>query len=807
LSEVLDSLPDAILVVDDSSGEIRATNQKLESLWKISVNELNHLDWPGVQRTICPQLEEPEVFEEILRKIGRSPDAVTDTVAGLKDGRTVQFHSEPRLVSGTTCGRVWTFRDVTEQTRTESALQYEKHLFGLLLSSLPEHIYFKDRAGRFTRGNQAMARLFGFDDPSQLIGKSDFDFFTREHAEPAFADEQALMEERLPMSTKEEKETWPDGRETWVITTKAPLRDAGGRIVGTFGISHDITERKLFEQQLSAAKEQAEGANRAKSEFLANMSHEIRTPMNGVIGMIGLLLETDLTPSQRECAEMVRTSGEALLSVINDILDFSKIEAGKLHTESYPFDLRQIGEEVQEMLAGKADGHKLDLVLEYPPELQRHFIGDGGRIRQVLTNLVGNAVKFTESGHVLTTVECVARDEERLQVQVSVQDTGPGIPENKLNLLFQKFSQVDGSTTRRHTGTGLGLAISKQLVELMGGSVGVKSRLGEGSTFWFTLPLRIDPHPVSAAREAGDLRGLRALVVDDNALNRRILQEQIHSWGMRNVSLASGREVLAALRKARAEGDPYDFLLLDYQMPEMDGLAVAAAVKADRECGGVAIVVLTSAYCWREIHQDDAPFDACLTKPVRESHLMNTLTLLLAKKRQAQSESAATPAPAPAFTSALAGKFSGSPLRVMVVEDNFINQKVAVRMLDRLGLTADVAGNGREAVRMYESRQHDVIFMDCQMPEMDGYEATRQIRQIEISGRRPAIVAMTAEAMTGARETCLAAGMDDYISKPIKMEDLAGALDAWTGDRAPQAVAGPGTKGGLTEQDDEKHWK
>ena len=790
LSEVFDALPDAVLLIDPS-GEIRASNRKLESLWRIPSGELNPLDWARALSAILAQLEGPEVFEDALRKIDRTPGAVTDSVVGLKDGRTVECHSAPHLVSGAIGGRVWTFRDITEQTQTEAALQHEKHLFDLLLSSLPEHIYFKDRACRFTRVNQAMARLFALHDPAQLIGKSDFDFFTREHAEPAFADEQALMEGRLPTSTKEEKETWPDGRETWVLTTKAPLRDSGGRIVGTFGISHDITERKLVERELRDAKDQAEAANRAKSEFLANMSHEIRTPMNGVIGMIGLLLETDLTASQRECAEMVRTSGEALLSVINDILDFSKIEAGKLHTESFPFDLREIGEEVQEMVAGRADSHKIDLVLEYPPDLERYFIGDGGRIRQVLTNLVGNAVKFTETGHVLTTVECVARDEDRLQLQISVEDTGPGIPENKLNLLFQKFSQVDGSTTRRHTGTGLGLAISRQLVELMGGSIGVKSRLGEGSTFWFTLPLRIDPHPVSTARDAGDLRGLRALVVDDNALNRRILHEQIHSWGMRNGSLGSGWDVVSALRKARAAGDPYDFLLLDYQMPEMDGLAVATAVKADRECGNVAIVMLTSAYCWKEIRQEDAPFDACLTKPVRQSHLLNTLTLLLAKKRQAQTGRAAAPPPARTPLSAVAGKFSGSQLRVLVVEDNLINQKVAVRMLDRLGLTPDIAGNGRDAVRMYESGRHNVIFMDCQMPEMDGYEATRQIRQIEIPGHRPAIIAMTAEAMTGARETCLAAGMDDYISKPVKLEDLASALDAWTGERAPsQAIAG-----------------
>jgi PAS domain S-box-containing protein len=716
-------------------------------------------------------------LDRILYKISCSPEADTEDVLQYPDGRSIQCHSEAR----TGGGRVWTFRDITAQTHTEAALRQEKHLFDVLMSSLPEHIYFKDRDGRFIRVNHALTHLFGLEDPAQLVGKSDFDFFTREHAEPAFADEQALMDGRLPMSSKEEKETWPDGRETWVITAKAPLRDSNGQIAGTFGISHDITERKRVEQELRAAKEQAESANRAKSEFLANMSHEIRTPMNGVIGMIGLLMETELNAGQRDCAETVRTSAEALLSVINDILDFSKIEAGKLQTESFPFDLRQICEEVQELLSNKTDGRKLDLVLNYPSGLPRHFIGDGSRIRQILTNLVGNALKFTESGHILTTVEARSLDEDSSEVRISVQDTGPGIPADKLTVLFQKFSQIDGSTTRRHTGAGLGLAICRQLVELMGGSIGVESKVGEGSTFSFTLPMRIDQHPVSIVMDAGDLRGLRALVVDDNAVNRRILHEQIQSWGMRNDSLPSGEEVLATLREAHAANDSYDFLLLDYQMPDIDGMTVAAAVKADPECRGVAVVLLTSAGCWKEVQRTRPPYDACLTKPVRQSHLLNTLTMLLAKKRQSHAAETAKPKPKPKEPTAdtVLSTLSGSPLRVMVVEDNLINQKVAVRMLCRLGLTPDVANNGREAVLIYEAKQHDVIFMDCQMPEMDGYEATRRIRHMETRGRRPAIIAMTAEAMAGAGEACLACGMDDYISKPIRLEDLWDALGSW----------------------------
>src|ERR1035438_9772823 len=335
-------------------------------MWGIPAATLASANARGLLRPVLSQLQARSAFLAELRRLRVEPAAITDDILCLKDGRIIECHSAPHLANSQVLGRVWTFRDVTIRANVEAALNEELYLFDVLMESLPEHIYFKDRACRFTRVNRSMARLFGIREPADLIGKCDFDFFTPEHAQPAYEDEQLLMEERVPLLSKEEKETWPDGRETWVLTTKFPLRDQSGRIAGTHGISRDITGRKRAEQELLAAKEQAEAANRAKSEFLANMSHEIRTPMNGVIGMTGLLLDTELTPQQRECAETVRLSGEALLAVINDILDFSKIEAGKLQIESFPFDLRQVIEEVEEMLASRADDHKLDLVLEYP---------------------------------------------------------------------------------------------------------------------------------------------------------------------------------------------------------------------------------------------------------------------------------------------------------------------------------------------------------------------------------------------------------------------------------------------------------
>ena len=809
--------------------------------------------------------------------------------------KTPVFDAQGRIVG--TQGIFW---DETDRKMAEAALSQERYLLQMLMSHLPDSIYFKDAQSRFVRVSKGLSDKFGLKDPQQAVGKADRDFFSEDHALQALEDEKRVMASGQPILSKEERETWPDGHTTWVLSTKLALRDQRGQVIGTFGISRDITEQKLAEraliesearkravfeaaidciitldeggriiewnpaaervfgytlrevsgremeevlfphigrdngssvlerrssefnstvgnrvettavrkngerfiaemsvqpipldgtllmtvflrditrrkraeEELRNAKETAEAASKAKSDFLANMSHEIRTPMNAVIGMTQLVLDTGLAPMQREYLEIVRESGESLLGIINDILDFSKIEAGKLDLEEIPFDLRESVGDTMRALAVRAHAKGLELVCRVQPEVADFITGDPGRIRQILTNLVGNAIKFTEQGEVVVNVDVRVETDERIELHFSVTDTGIGIPKAKQQKIFEAFEQADTSTTRRYGGTGLGLAICSRLVSLMGGRVWVESEESTGSAFhftaWFDRAESDGADPRAALRSR--LIDLRVLVVDDNATNRRILQEILKNWRMQPILVAGAQDALETMRTAHRAGETFDLVLTDANMPDVDGFTLAEKIKADPELASSVIMMLTSGDRPGDVARcEHLGIASYLMKPIKQSELFDAIAAAVSPDDLE---------PAPAVVNRISGiEPAQRPLRILLAEDSLVNQKLAIGLLQRAGHTLQIANNGKEALAALETRAFDLVLMDVQMPVMDGLEATMAIRRREHStGGHIPIIAMTAHAMKGDRERCLASGMDEYVAKPIRVGELYTAM-------------------------------
>lgn len=766
-----------IIYTHDLKGRLVSVNRRGREITGYSREESSRMNFRDI---IAPEYLEKTLRMVAAKKAGGG-EQTYDIEIIAKDGRRValEINSRPLYENGSVVGIQGIARDITERKRAEEVIRESEERYRLLFENnpLPAWVYDLETL-YFLTVNQAAVQHYGYSHEEFLA------MTIKDICPPEDID--ALLEKVSDAKADTDHAgVWrhrkKGGEIIYVDITSHQMIFNGRR--AELVLANDITERKRIEAELKEARDAALESAKLKSEFLANMSHEIRTPMNGILGMTELALDTQLTPKQREYLNLVKLSAESLLSVINDILDFSKIEAGRLELDPVEFDLQESVGDTIKPLAMRAHQKGLELTYYVTPDVPDLLFGDSNRLRQILVNLVGNAIKFTERGEVCVLVEKESETEEEVCLHFSVRDTGIGIPPEKQRVIFEAFAQADGSTTRKYGGTGLGLSITSQLIALMRGRIWVESpapsreteETGPGSVFHFTVRLGLQKGSQSWP-EATDLiaaHGLRTLVVDDNFTNRRILEEVLANWGMMPSVVDGGRSALVEMKRAAAAKEPFTLVLLDAHMPEIDGFTVAEQIKSTPELAGATIMMLSSAD--QTIHASrcrELGLAGYLTKPVKLSELRTAIADALGQEpaRQSQAHNQTEEHP-PAY--------SGSPLRVLLVEDNLINQRLAMSLLEKRGHLVEMAANGRQALDALETNSFDLVLMDVQMPEMNGFEATAEIRRRESeTGRHLPVIAMTAHAMKGDRERCLAAGMDGYVSKPIRAAELFNAIES-----------------------------
>ncbi len=753
---VIQNLP-VLFYLCDEAGRLFRWNQALESISGYSPAEIERMNASDFISESDWSVHRQQV-QEVLSKGKSHAEASFLT----KSSNKIPYYFTEVLVqvNGRPC-RAGLGMDISERKQAEQILRDLQQRQQLMLEQMPAILWTTDPQLKFTSSMGAALKSLRLK-PGQTNGMSLYQFFRGQDCLGVSIEShnKALQGESASYEL-----LWEDRGYTSYVE---PLRNEEGVIAGVIGVSLDITERRQAEEALQQAKKAAEAATHAKSEFLANMSHEIRTPLNGVMGMLELVQHTDLSPEQTELVRMAHDSADLLLVVISDVLDFSKIEAGKLYLEQEEFDLADTVADATRTMSTRAHQKKLELVYHVSPELPPTLVGDSARLKQVLMNLLANAIKFTEHGEVVLRVEGNGQDAEGINLKFSVSDTGIGIAPDKQQAIFDPFAQADSSTTRRFGGTGLGLTICARIINIMGGRLWVESEAGKGSTFSFTVRLGTPAFGnIHAANGRGELENLRALILDDNQTSRLILEQMLRAWGMQVVTAACEAEAARIMEQA-AVNIPFDLLLADYDSAGMDAAGLAACLKQNPQWMKTAIFMVTSdEYSTTAARCRELGLGTHLIKPVKQSELLEAIRKLLLVDRVAAKQDAA-----PAVQA-----LSGNKLKVLLAEDNMVNQKVAERMLERMGHSVVVVANGKEAYEHVQRDHFDLVLMDVHMPEMDGYEATNAIREWEgHRGMRTAIIAMTANAMQGDREACLNAGMDGYVTKPVAQAALENAI-------------------------------